>query len=249
MQEQFKPLPAKVMHKYVVGLVGLWVLFGITFATACARVGQDKKFADVRSHVKSMTLEGKWENASNKSLDATSVANNSSTPVVSSNNIQAVGVAEGSPQKQAIEGTVANNPNIQAGISRENNPQLALVNSPKQDSPSIDTANGTTAISEGEQIRLLNQKLYNQLAQNWQPGQRLFEQKLVYRVKMTQEGAIASYQPVNQVSSNYLQETPLSNLSTTLQTDSITKQPLMDFEVVFTPQGILEVTPWDGWKK
>jgi hypothetical protein len=249
MQEQIKPLPAREMHKYVLGLVGLWVLFGITFATALPRVSQDKKFANAHSHVKSMTLEGKWENVSKKSLDATSVANNSSTSGASSNNIQAVEVAQGSLQRQAIATTVTNNPNIQAGISTENNPQLALVSSPKQDSPSIETANRTTVISEREQIRLLNQKLYNHIAQNWQPGQRLFEQKLVYRVKMSPEGAIAGYEPVNQVASNYLQNTPLSNLSNTLQTDNIAKQSLIDFEVVFTPQGILEVAPWDGWKK
>ncbi len=248
MQEQIKPLPARDMHKYVLGLVGVWVLFGITFAIACARVSQDKKFADVNSHVKSMNLEGKWENASNKSLDATSVANNSSTPGASSNNIQAVGVAEGSPQKQAIGGTVANNSNIQAGISTENNPQLAMVNSPTQDNPSINRANPIAAITEREQIGLLNQKLYNQIAQNWQPRQRLFEQKLVYRVKMSQEGTIVNYEPVNQAASNYLQETPLSNLSNSVQTGSITNQSLIDFEVVLTPQGILEVAPWDGWK-
>jgi hypothetical protein len=250
MQEQIKRVSSKEMHKYVLALLGVWVLFLITLPSAYMRVSQDKKFADARSHVKSMTLEGKFDYASNQLSDATSVVNNTSAQAVSiSNNLQLVGLADASQQNHAIGATVANNPDIQAITNnvRGNVSGLAVVDNGNSDNSVVNTATQIAAITDKQQLRLLNQKLSDQIAQNWQPGQRLFEQKLVYRVKMSQEGAIVSYAPVNQAALKYLQETPLPNLSNSIQTNSIAKQSLIDFEVVFTPQGILEVAPWYGW--
>jgi nicotinamide riboside transporter PnuC len=47
---------SRQMHKYVFGLVGVWLLFMIAFSSAYFRVTQNEKFADVP--VKSLTLEG-----------------------------------------------------------------------------------------------------------------------------------------------------------------------------------------------
>lgn len=114
-------------------------------------------------------------------------------------------------------------------------------------------------MTDPEQLAALNQKLYNQITQNWQS--RRFEQKLVYRVSVSQDGAIASYEPLNQPALDYVQQTPLPNLVATtgqvVSTDntisakapSNTQQPLGKFEVVFTRRGILEVSPWHGWSK
>lgn len=47
------------MHKYVWSLVGVFVLFAVTFPIALKRVSQDDKFSGF--HVKSVTLEGQLE--------------------------------------------------------------------------------------------------------------------------------------------------------------------------------------------
>lgn len=94
-------------------------------------------------------------------------------------------------------------------------------------------------------LRELNQKVYDQIAKDSQLGRR-FEQSLVYRVSVTGDGAIASFQPVNQPASNLVQQTPLPKL---LPSSVSTNTPVVDFRVVFTSLGILEVSPWDGFGK
>jgi hypothetical protein len=48
---------ARELHKYVMGLVSVFVLMLITYPIAIERVTQQGKFATERSHVKSLSLE------------------------------------------------------------------------------------------------------------------------------------------------------------------------------------------------
>jgi hypothetical protein len=48
-------ISAQELHKYVGGLVGVFLLFSITFPVAMMRVSHHPKFALDRSHVKSLT--------------------------------------------------------------------------------------------------------------------------------------------------------------------------------------------------
>ena len=50
-------ISAQELHKYVVGLVGIFMLFLITYPIAMARVSQKEKFAPYQSHLKSLTPE------------------------------------------------------------------------------------------------------------------------------------------------------------------------------------------------
>ena len=56
-----KPLriSAQELHKYVVGLIGVFALVVITYPIAMTRVAHQKKFAPYNSHLKSLTLEYK----------------------------------------------------------------------------------------------------------------------------------------------------------------------------------------------
>jgi hypothetical protein len=56
---QDKPIriPAQELHKYVLGLVGVFLLMVITYPIAMNRVSQTKKFAPYKSHLKSLTLK------------------------------------------------------------------------------------------------------------------------------------------------------------------------------------------------
>lgn len=60
MQTQKMQNQARLMHKYVWILVGVWALSTVTFAIALKRVSHSEKFAGF--HVKSLTLEGQLPN-------------------------------------------------------------------------------------------------------------------------------------------------------------------------------------------
>jgi hypothetical protein len=52
-------ISAQELHKYVVGLFGVFLLFLITYPIAMNRVSQKEKFAPYQSHLKSLTPEYK----------------------------------------------------------------------------------------------------------------------------------------------------------------------------------------------
>jgi hypothetical protein len=59
---QIKPpdrISARELHKYVVGLVGMFMLCLVTYPIAIYRVTQQEKFASSRSHLKSLTADYK----------------------------------------------------------------------------------------------------------------------------------------------------------------------------------------------
>ena len=52
-------ISAQELHKYVLGLIGIFMLVVITYPIAMSRVAQKEKFAPYNSHLKSLTLEYK----------------------------------------------------------------------------------------------------------------------------------------------------------------------------------------------
>ncbi len=46
-------ISARELHKYVSGLIGVFLLFSITYPLAMIRVSSQPKFAAYRSHIKS----------------------------------------------------------------------------------------------------------------------------------------------------------------------------------------------------
>ncbi len=218
MPTQIRHVSIKKMHKYVLGIIGVFIIFAATFPIAGFRVSQDKKFANF--HLKSLTIEGQLPKLSGEPPNIQSVINTPSEQI---------------PQTLGI---------VAASIDQSVNP-----------------ANQTAEITEPEYLAVLNQKLYGQIAQNWQS--RRFEEKLVYLVSISQNGVIASYVPLNQAARDYEQQTPLPSLTetnrqrnsstdagnTSDQAERLTSKPVGKFEVAFTRRGILEVSPWQGWRK
>jgi len=225
MQEPMKQHQAKEMHKYVLGLLGIWLLFLITAPIASLRVSQDQKFADFDFHVKSWTLEGKlaklednFEHKMERLTDKLSKAK-STIPNLS---------------PQTLKDT------------QTNTLAFAEVAKMSEKRRSLEFTSQTPEITAPQQLAALNQKLYQQIAQDLSVGWN-FGQKLVYQVKVNQDGAITHYEPLNQAALENLPRTPLPNLLVANASNS--QQPVGKFEVVFTPRGVLEVTPWQGWQK
>jgi Domain of unknown function (DUF4335) len=122
-----------------------------------------------------------------------------------------------------------------------------IVGTPNKTTPSpspTSTLPSTTGkITEATQLGFLDRKLRRDLNQNWQERGQI-KQEGTFRVSVNQDGQIVNYQPIgDKVAANLADLTPLPKLSTKT-TDP--NQAIGDFKVVFTPAGILQVSPWEG---
>ena len=106
-------------------------------------------------------------------------------------------------------------------------------------------------ITDPELLEDLSQTLNDRLSNNWtvEPN---FEQELIYRVGVREDGAIAEYVPVNTAAVNYVNEIPLPSLIElpvrTVEARpaaGIIDRPLAQFQVVFTPDQQLQISPWE----
>ncbi len=104
-------------------------------------------------------------------------------------------------------------------------------------------------ITDASQLHALNRKLYNQLNQAWKTRSQL-PQDLVYRVGVDANGALMGYKGVNSEASNQIEQTPLHNLLHNPDAGrTATQERLAQFKVVFTKNGVLQVSPWRGYRK
>lgn len=109
-------------------------------------------------------------------------------------------------------------------------------------------------ITDSAELKDLNEKLSQQLRENWK-NTPTFPKSLMYRVAVTKDGVIADYEPRNQPAWDYVQQTPLETL---LKPEAVGKsgeggeivaqEPLAQFQVVFRPSGVLEVSPLRGYR-
>ncbi|WP_392531208.1 DUF4335 domain-containing protein [Nostoc sp. C117] len=108
-----------------------------------------------------------------------------------------------------------------------------------------------TKITDSKIVKGLNQKLYNTVRQAWS-GTPTFTRDLKYRVAVNKDGVIADYEPLNQVAFDYFRETPLPNIFNAIHGSNVAapsnKEPLAHFQLIFQPNGKLEVTPWQGYQ-
>jgi Domain of unknown function (DUF4335) len=106
-------------------------------------------------------------------------------------------------------------------------------------------------ITDSKKVKDLNQKLYGMIRQNWSVTPT-FTTDLKYRVAVNNEGVIADYEPLNQVAFDYFRETPLPQMFQSVYGSNVAapnnKEALGHFQVVFKPNGTLEVTPWEGYR-
>lgn len=97
----------------------------------------------------------------------------------------------------------------------------------------------------------LNEELYDQIDEA-RIRKVDFPRELNYRVAVKRDGEIADYEALNQAAFDYLDRTPLPSLlqvteNTNSGGEAGSNEPLAQFKVVFTPDGILQVSPWRGY--
>ncbi|NER34896.1 MAG: hypothetical protein F6J93_12895 [Oscillatoria sp. SIO1A7] len=83
-------------------------------------------------------------------------------------------------------------------------------------------------------------EVYNKVDRSWRLYPT-FKSNLAYKVNVKENGAIASYEPINEVAVDYLSETPMESL---VDAGGKSEEPVASFLVVLTPSGRLEVSPW-----
>ncbi|MGB3532054.1 MAG: hypothetical protein WBA13_00910 [Microcoleaceae cyanobacterium] len=89
------------------------------------------------------------------------------------------------------------------------------------------------------QVEALEMQLYDTLDKGWTTYPS-FGQDLVYKVTVDTDGSIVNYQPLHGAAVDYLNETPLDEVTPN------SAAPGTDFVVVLTPTGVLEVDSWIG---
>ncbi|MFN6567064.1 DUF4335 domain-containing protein [Dendronalium sp. ChiSLP03b] len=109
--------------------------------------------------------------------------------------------------------------------------------------------NTVPEITDASQLRLLNRQVYNQINPAW-TNRTALKQDLVYRLGVAADGAIVGYKAANKDANQGIELTPLPNLLyNPASRPSVSNEPIAQFKIVFTNQGVLEVSPWRGYLK
>jgi hypothetical protein len=100
-------------------------------------------------------------------------------------------------------------------------------------------------ITDTEEVDQLIVQLRRQLSEAWD-REHTFEEPVVYRVGVAETGEILGFKQTDQSAVEYTDETPLLDLLKPPMTEDLQEQRLAQFRVVFTPDGVVEVSPWYG---
>ena len=90
-------------------------------------------------------------------------------------------------------------------------------------------------------VRSLNSQLKQKIVENRE--QPRFGDAVSYRVRMSEDGRILGYRPIDSSADSAVDETPLPELVENASEET----PAVDYRVVFTERGVVEVGPWLGW--
>ncbi|PZO18949.1 MAG: hypothetical protein DCF25_09065 [Leptolyngbya foveolarum] len=99
-----------------------------------------------------------------------------------------------------------------------------------------------TTLTQFTEVEALNSQLKQTIVEN-RKQPRVGADAASYRVRISQDGTITGYQPINPEAAKAVEETPLPKLVKSTSEDV----PSVDYRVVFTERGVIEVSPWWGW--
>ncbi|NEO88330.1 MAG: hypothetical protein F6J87_29350 [Spirulina sp. SIO3F2] len=103
-------------------------------------------------------------------------------------------------------------------------------------------------IEDEETLAELQDQLAAALGEVWDEDNDTLGNELVFRVGVTEKGAIADYYPQNNAAFTLVAETPLPELlkptAGRKPGSVIPADPLGQFQVVFKPDGVVEVSPF-----
>jgi len=153
---------------------------------------------------------------------------------------------DGTPEELEIEpinptGEEAAEPEAVAPTEEE----TAAEASPTEDAADLDDAvNAAQIITDTAVISELQNRLRDRLDEAW-TEEPTFSEDLEYQVRVAEDGEILGFRFVNDAAVENVDQIPLADLSYTETEDAI-QEPAAEYRVVFTPGGIIEVSPWYG---
>ncbi|MEB3281518.1 MAG: DUF4335 domain-containing protein [Lyngbya sp.] len=117
---------------------------------------------------------------------------------------------------------------------------------PATESPEADedsNLSSVASINDPVEIERLQALLYEEINREWET-EPTFTKPLIYRVSVASDGAIVGYKAVNEITSSQEDEVPLADLLYKPVGSRTPSEPLADYQVIFNPDGILDITPW-----
>jgi len=116
-------------------------------------------------------------------------------------------------------------------------------------SPTVSPSDSASETSMAEPItdpnilKDMTEKLYKQLDDRWVTSPS-FDAPVIFRFKVDEAGQVLDFQPASSNGSQYLTELGFASLKANTPTPA---SGHAEFRVVFTPKGVVEVSPWDGF--
>ena len=92
------------------------------------------------------------------------------------------------------------------------------------------------------EVEVLNNQLKRTIVENRRQP-RVGKEAATYRVRINEDGTVTGYQAVDDDATKAIDETPLPDLVESAPEET----PSVDYRVVFTERGVVEVSPWWGW--
>ncbi|MDX2214119.1 MAG: DUF4335 domain-containing protein [Oculatellaceae cyanobacterium bins.114] len=148
----------------------------------------------------------------------------------------------GSPEPLVSSPAAAATPNPEPSASPDASPATSETNASEATAANI--FDSAPTITDSAQVGDLGQALRSELDEAWSTRPS-FTEDLIYRVGVAENGDIIGFDYENDAALEHRQEVPLLDLLYN-PTDTPTNEPIADFRVVFTPQGVVEVSPWHG---
>lgn len=154
------------------------------------------------------------------------------------------------PQPKPDEQTSSITNNITAPASATATPTRTSTANTKPPVKDLEALlNTVPEITDPSQLRALNRQVYNQVHPAWTNRLGL-QQDLIYRLGVAADGAIVGYKAVNKEANIGVGQTPLPNvLYNPASRPPISNEPIAQFRIVFTTQGVLQVSPWRGYAR
>ncbi len=141
-------------------------------------------------------------------------------------------------------GEVTAEPLTSAGSAQESG-QSAVTPTQASGNPAPLSSTITEEVRTRARLETMNTRLRQTLREAQE--RRTFDTNLVYRVRFAETGVVVGYEPDDNTAAAQASATPLPALTTA---EAISDQtPQADFRVVFTTDGVLEVSPWAGWPR
>jgi hypothetical protein len=144
-----------------------------------------------------------------------------------------------------IERPQEQNPQLETTSELSDSSNTSEGSSPPTEPDATDDNTAAEPITDPDIITGLNAQLYEKIDQAWIDTPEV-DQPLIYRVSVNEAADIVGYKSVGDTPDEEIQTIPLPQLlrQPTETSDALTSEPLADFEVVFKPDGTLEVRPW-----